>query len=197
MTQHRNKFIIAASAAMLSFAAPGLAEPQQSREESRSGGGGKASAAKINGARSGPTQAKRASAHSSVNPSRNKGRGNTVNVNKGSGNVSINKNNNVNVNVSNNNRIDRRYGAPPPGYRSGGYYYGGNYYYDDNDGLGFLGKVAVASTAALVVGAILKDKPDNCEQSIHSGQVYMYCNGTWYQPVQSGSNTNYVVVNKP
>jgi len=188
--------VTTASVAVLAFAAPGLAAPQKPKAASHSGGGVKASAAKPSAARSGPTQAKRSSAQSSVNPSRGKGGRNTVNVKKGGGNdVTINKN--TNVNVSNNNRNGRRYGAPPPGYRAGGYYYGGHYYYDDDDGLGFVGKVAVASTAALVVGAILSDKPDDCEESIHYGQPYLYCNGTWYQPTQSGSNTTYVVVNKP
>jgi hypothetical protein len=196
MNQYRNNFIVAAGAAVLAFAAPGLAAPQKPNSASHSGGGAKANAARPSAAKSGPTQAKRSSAQSSVNPSRGKGGGNTVNVKKSGGNdVNINKN--TNVNVSNNNRNDRRYGAPPPGYRSGGYYSGGHYYYDDDDGLGFVGKVAIASTAALVVGAILTDKPDGCQESIHYGQPYLYCNGTWYQPTQSGSNTTYVVVTKP
>jgi hypothetical protein len=202
MNPTRNQFVIAASAAILAFAAPGLAAPQKAKAAAHNsgGGGGKASAAKASSAKSGPTQAKRSSAQSSVNPTHgkggSKGGGNTVNVKKGGGNdVTVNRN--TNVNVSNNNRNDRRYGAPPPGYRAGGYYSGGHYYYDDDDGLGFVGKVAVASTAALIVGAILTDKPDDCEESIHYGQPYLYCNGTWYQPTQSGSNTTYVVVNKP
>lgn len=199
MNRYRNNIIVAASAAVLAFAAPGLAAPQKPKAASHSGGNAKASRATPAAAKSGPTQAKRSSARSSVNPSRDKRGGNDVNIKKGGGNdINVNKNNNVNVNVNNShNRNDRRYGAPPPGYRAGGYYYGGHYYYDDDDGLGFVGKVAVASTAALIVGAILTDKPDGCQESIHNGQPYLYCNGTWYQPMQSGSSTSYVVVNKP
>jgi len=134
----------------------------------------------------------RSSAQRSVNP---QGRGN-VNVGSGGNNVVVN----------NGRPMDqRRYGAPPPGYRSGGYYYGGGYYYDDrndNEFLEFVGKAAVVTAGAAIVGSIVTDKPTEsngsaCQEQMSGGQVYLYCNGKYYQPVQTGSGTGYQVVNPP
>jgi hypothetical protein len=138
----------------------------------------------------------RSSAQRSVNP---QGRGNVngSNVNVGSGGNTV---------VVNNGRPmdQRRYGAPPPGYRSGGYYYGGGYYYDDNDNefMEFVGKAAVVTAGAAIVGSIVTDKPtesngSDCQEQMSGGQVYLYCNGKYYQPVQTGSGTGYQVVNPP
>jgi hypothetical protein len=98
----------------------------------------------------------------------------------------------------------RRYGAPPPGYRSGGYYYGGGYYYDDDDNefLEFVGKTAVVTAGAAIVGSILTSKPTDssggdCKEQMSGGQIYLYCNGKYYQPVQTSSGTGYQVVNAP
>jgi hypothetical protein len=133
----------------------------------------------------------RSSARSSVNP---QGRGN---VNVGSGGNTV---------VVNNGRPmdQRRYGAPPPGYRPGGYYYGGGYYYDDNDNefLEFVGKTAAVTAGAAIVGSILTSKPTDssggdCKEQMSGGQVYLYCNGKYYQPVQTSSGTGYQVVNPP
>ena len=109
------------------------------------------------------------------------------------------------VMVNNGRPMDqRRYGPPPPGYRSGGYYYGGGYYYDDNDNefLEFVGKTAAVTAGAAIVGSILTSKPTDssggdCKEQMSGGQVYLYCNGKYYQPVQTGSGTGYQVVNPP
>lgn len=138
----------------------------------------------------------RSSAQRSVNP---QGRGNVngSNVNVGSGGNTV---------VVNNGRPmdQRRYGAPPPGYRPGGYYYGGGYYYDDNDNefLEFVGKTAAVTAGAAIVGSILTSKPTDsnggdCKEQMSGGQVYLYCNGKYYQPVQTGGGTAYQVVNAP
>lgn len=97
---------------------------------------------------------------------------------------------------------------PPP--RGGNYYGGGGYYYgdrddwddDDNDFAEFVGKTIAVTAGAAIVGSILTDKPTNndgseCQQTISNGQVYMNCNGTWFQPVQMGSDVNYQAVNPP
>lgn len=72
---------------------------------------------------------------------------------------------------------------------------------DDDDFFEVVGKAAavtagVAVTAA-VIGEIVEDEPDGCQQSVYYGQTYLYCNGVWYQPVMAGSNVQYVVVNNP
>jgi hypothetical protein len=152
--------------------------------------------------RSGPAQRAegprdvRSSARSSVNP---QGRGNVngSNVNVGSGGNTV---------VVNNGRPmdQRRYGPPPPGYRPGGYYYGGGYYYedDDNEFLEFVGKTAAVTAGAAIVGSVLTSKPTDssggdCKEQMSGGQVYLYCNGKYYQPVQTSSGTGYQVVNPP
>lgn len=159
-------------AAMMVIGAPAMAKPSKP-----SGGGGKPAAA----ARSGGGNESRSSAKTSVN---RPGNDNKNNRNVSNNNVNVNKN--VNVNVDNNNRH--------------GHYDNGRWY-DDDDGLGFAGKVAVTTAAvavtAAVVGSVTNTQPDNCQQVISYGTVYMYCNGTYYQPMYSGSNTSYMVVNPP
>ena len=101
---------------------------------------------------------------------------------------------------------NRPYGPPPPGYRPGGYYgNGGGYYYDDRDDnefLEFVGKAAVVTAGAAIVGSIVTTKPtesngSDCQEQMSGGQVYLYCNGKYYQPVQTGRGTGYQVVNPP
>ena len=133
------------------------------------------------GTANGGNNQSRSSAKTSVN---RPGNDNKNNRNVSNNNVNVNKN--VNVNVDNNNRH--------------GHYDNGRWY-DDDDGLGFAGKVAVTTAAvavtAAVVGSVTNTQPDNCQQVISYGTVYMYCNGTYYQPMYSGSNTSYMVVNAP
>jgi hypothetical protein len=95
------------------------------------------------------------------------------------------------------------------GYNGGGYYSNGRYYNgnngnwdnNDNDFLEFVGKTAAVtagvSVVAAVIGSTTNEKPDNCQQTVSNGQVYMNCNGTWYQPIQSGSQTQYQVIAPP
>lgn len=160
-------------AAMMVIGAPVMAKPTKP-----SGGGNKPAAAAHNGG----GNESRSSAKTSVNRP-----GNDNNRNDNNRNVNnVNVNKNVNVNVDNNNRH--------------GHYDNGRWY-DDDDGLGFAGKVAVTTAAvavtAAVVGSVTNTQPDNCQQVISNGTVYMYCNGTYYQPMYSGSNTSYMVVNAP
>lgn len=98
---------------------------------------------------------------------------------------------------------------PPPPPRGGSYHGGGGYYYgdrddwdDDNDFGEFVGKTIAVTAGVAIVGSILTDKPSNkdgsdCQQTISNGQVYMNCNGTWFQPVQMGNDVNYQTVNPP
>ena len=82
---------------------------------------------------------------------------------------------------------------------NGGGYNGGCY----NCGYGYSVGRAVATTAAVVgtaavIGSIVNSVPSSgCQQVISNGMVYQYCNGTYYQPMASGSTTQYVVVNPP
>ncbi len=105
-----------------------------------------------------------------------------------------NRNNNIvagNTVVVNRN-VDRGYGHP--GYHN-------DWDHDDHDFGEFLGKtVAVTAGVAVtsaVIGEIFEDEPDNCQQQVSNGQVYMFCNGVWYQPVMQGSNVNYLVSPAP
>nr|WP_310525115.1 DUF6515 family protein [Polymorphobacter sp.] len=157
----------------------------------------------------------RAGAKSSVNHGGGGGGGNRGGGggggNRGGGgghnNINVNHNNNVNVNGGggrngyNNGRGNTVVVAPG---RGGGYnnnYNNGHWDNDDNDFLEFVGKTAAitagVSVVAAVVGSSTNDKPDDCQQSVSNGQVYMNCNGTWYQPMQNGSQTQYTVVNPP
>jgi hypothetical protein len=91
-------------------------------------------------------------------------------------------------------------GRPPTG---GGYYNNGNYHDrpdwddDDDDFLEFVGKTAAVtagvSAVAAVIGSVSNDKPDDC-QPVNG---YLYCNGTYYQPIQQNGQTAYQVVPPP
>jgi len=149
------------------------------------------------------------------NVSANNNRSNTNYNQSNNNNNRPNNNNNRNPNYKkggNNNIGNTVVVAPnrPPPPRGGNYYGGGGSYYgnndnwdnDDNDFAEFVGKTIAVTAGAAIVGSILTDKPSNkdgseCEQTISNGQVYMNCNGTWFQPVQSGSNVNYQTVNPP
>jgi hypothetical protein len=140
-------------------------------------------------------------------------------VNRGGGNYAKSNyaNNRPNNNRPNNNgnkRGNNVYAgntvvvAPPRG-SNGGYYNNGRYYNnnngnwdnDDDDFLEFVGKTAAitagVSVVSAVIGSTVKDKPDDCQQTMSNGQVYMNCNGTWYQPVQAGGQTQYQVIAPP
>jgi hypothetical protein len=123
--------------------------------------------------------------------------------NRGGNNVTVNNTNNVNV--SGNNRVPNRGGN----YNNGGYYSNGRYYNgnngnwdnDDDDFLEFVGKTAAitagVSVVSAVIGSTVNQKPSGCQETVSNGQVYMNCNGTWYQPMQSGGQTQYQVIAPP
>jgi hypothetical protein len=115
----------------------------------------------------------------------------------GNNNVTINNNNNVNV--SGNNRGGG--GRYNNGYNNGYYNNNGHWDNDDNDFLEFVGKTAAitagVSVVAAVIGSTTNEKPSDCQETVSNGQVYMYCNGNWYQPIQSGSQTQYQVIAPP
>jgi hypothetical protein len=95
------------------------------------------------------------------------------------------------------------------GYNGGGYYSNGRYYNgnngnwdnNDNDFLEFVGKTAAitagVSVVAAVIGSTTNDKPSDCQQTMSNGQVYMNCNGTWYQPVMNNGQQQYQVIAPP
>lgn len=87
------------------------------------------------------------------------------------------------------------------GGRYGNNYDNGNWDNNDNDFLEFVGKTAAitagVSIVSAVIGSTVNDKPSDCQQSMSNGQVYMNCNGTWYQPVMNGGQQQYQVINPP
>lgn len=95
------------------------------------------------------------------------------------------------------------------GYNGGGYYSNGRYYNgnngnwdnNDNDFLEFVGKTAAitagVSVVAAVIGSTTNQKPSDCQQTMSNGQVYMNCNGTWYQPVMNNGQQQYQVIAPP
>jgi hypothetical protein len=106
--------------------------------------------------------------------------------------------------VAGNNVVVAR--PPAGGYYNNGRYYGpphgGDWYDDDDDDfLEFVGKTAAvtAGVAAVtaVIGSVVNKKPDDCQEQMSGGQVYLYCNGAWYQPVAAGGQTQYQVVAPP
>ena len=56
---------------------------------------------------------------------------------------------------------------------------------------------AVAATTAVVMGAYYSSLPTGCVTVVRVGVNYSQCGSTWYQPVYSGSNVQYVVVQAP
>ena len=123
-------------------------------------------------------------------------RGNQSNVNRNGGN----RNSGNRANVSNNRGgntvvVNNRNTVVAGNNRGGGYYNNGRYYdndWDDNDNdfLEFVGKTAAVTAAVgvttAIIGSVVNDKPDNCQQVVSGGQVYQYCNGTYYMPVSNG-----------
>ncbi len=95
-------------------------------------------------------------------------------------------NRNVNVNTS-----GGYYGG------GGGYYGGGGCCYDSHPVAGALAVTAAVAVTAAAIGSIVNQPPAGCATQIVNGLAYQNCNGTWYQPQMSGSNTTYVVVNAP
>ena len=87
------------------------------------------------------------------------------------------------------------------GYNNNNYNGNNNWDNDDDDFLEFVGKTAAitagVSVVAAVIGSQTNQKPSGCQESVSNGQLYMYCNGNWYQPIQNGSSTSYQVVNPP
>lgn len=155
--------------------------------------------------------ASRGSAKSSVNRSGggNHNKPNNANYAKNNNNgPNANKNNKRGNNVVAGNTVVVNKNNGRPG-GNGGYYNNGRYYdnnnghwdNDDNDFLEFVGKTAAitagVSVVAAVIGSTTNDKPDDCQQTVSNGQVYMNCNGTWYQPMQNGSQTQYTVIAPP
>jgi hypothetical protein len=56
---------------------------------------------------------------------------------------------------------------------------------------------AYAATTAVVMGAYYSSLPSGCVTVVRVGINYSQCGSTWYQPVYSGSNVQYVVVQAP
>ena len=88
------------------------------------------------------------------------------------------------------------------GYHNNGHYNNnGHWDNDDNDFLEFVGKTAAitagVSIVSAVIGSTVNDKPDDCQQAMSNGQVYMNCNGTWYQPVMNNGQQQYTVIAPP
>ena len=82
-----------------------------------------------------------------------------------------------------------------------GYNNNGHWDNNDNDFLEFVGKTAAitagVSVVAAVIGSTTNDKPSDCQQTMSNGQVYMNCNGTWYQPVTNNGQQQYQVIAPP
>lgn len=120
----------------------------------------------------------------------NRGRGDRNSINRGNNRVVAGNTVVVNHNT------DR-------GYRHGGYDHDRHGHWDDDDDGFFevMGKAAAVTAGvgltAAVIGEIFDDEPDGCQQSVSNNQTYLFCNGVWYQPVMSGSNMQYVVIEDP
>ena len=114
-------------------------------------------------------------------------------------------NTNVVVAGNGNNRGGgNRGGGNRNGYNNGynnNYNNNGHWDNNDNDFLEFVGKTAAitagVSVVAAVIGSTTNDKPSDCQQSMSNGQVYMNCNGTWYQPVMNNGQQQYTVIAPP
>ncbi len=174
----------AAFAALLIFAA---SEVDAQRGGGR-GGGGRSGASAGNMSRGGGGGANRqvrASSGSSLNTA---SRGNS-NVNRGAARTASNSNvnrsgnryNSGNINTGDIN-VDVNGGCC-----NGGYGYG---YHPVARG------AAIATTAA-VMGSYYASLPGNCVTVVRVGINYSQCGSTWYQPVYSGANVQYMVVAAP
>jgi hypothetical protein len=168
----------AALAALLIFVAAEAAEAQRGGGR---GGGGRSGASASSANRqvrssSGSTMNSASRQTSNVNRS-------ASNVNRSNVNASGNRVNtgDVNVNVNRNVDIDND-------CCNGGW---GDNYHPVARG------AAVAATTAVVMGAYYSSLPTGCVTVVRVGVNYSQCGSTWYQPVYSGSNVQYVVVQAP
>jgi hypothetical protein len=159
----------AALAALLIFAAAEAAEAQ--RGGGRGGGGGGGASSRQVRSSSGSTMKSASRQTSNVNRS-------ASNVNRSGNRVNTGD---VNVNVNRNVDIDND-------CCGGGW---GDNYHPVARG------AAVAATTAVVMGAYYNSLPGNCVTVVRVGVNYSQCGSTWYQPVYSGSNVQYVVVQAP
>lgn len=114
------------------------------------------------------------------------------NINRG---TTANRNTNVNRNNVNRNNVNRN------NINTGNINTGDINIDNDWDGgccragAGFVAGAAVAS--AVAVGAYYSTLPGNCASIYRASMPYYQCGSAWYQPVYSGSNVTYVVVNEP
>ncbi len=120
------------------------------------------------------------SVRQSSNVNRNGGASRSNNYNRNV-NRNANVNRNTNVNVNRNVDIDND-------CCGGGW---GDNYHPVARG------AAVAATTAVVMGSYYNSLPGNCVTVVRVGVNYSQCGSTWYQPVYSGSNVQYVVVQAP
>lgn len=72
---------------------------------------------------------------------------------------------------------------------------------NDNSFLEFVGRTAAVtagiSVVAAVIGSVVNDRPDGCQETVSNGQVFLNCNGTWYQPVTNNGQQQYQVIAPP
>ena len=119
-----------------------------------------------------------------------------------SGNVNRNGNQirggNNNVNVGNTVVVG---GGNRGNFNNGYHNNNGHWDNNDNDFMEFVGKAAVVTAGVAVVAAVIgsttTQQPANCQQSVSNGQVYLNCNGTWYQPMTSNGQQQYTVIAPP
>jgi hypothetical protein len=163
----------AALAALLIFAAAEAAEAQ--RGGGRGGGGGASRQVRSS---SGSTMKSASRQTSNVNRSASNVNRSGANVNRSGNRVNTGD---VNVNVNRNVDIDND-------CCDGGW---GDNYHPVARG------AAVAATTAVVMGAYYNSLPGNCVTVVRVGINYSQCGSTWYQPIYSGSNVQYVVVPAP
>lgn len=171
-------------------------------------------------ANAGPNHKNLGAAHGGAKSSVNRGGGGGNHKNANVGKNAGNNNRSANNNRPNNNKKKGGnnvvagntvvVGQPNRGgnynnnnnrYNNGYNNNNGHWENDDNDFLEFVGKTAAitagVSVVAAVIGSTTNQKPDDCEQTVSNGQVYMNCNGTWYQPVMNNGQQQYTVINPP
>ncbi len=196
MNRKFQSIVLLVGAATLALATPALSAPR-----GKGGGGGRPAAS---GARSGGggggnrgggvNREVRSASNSSVNRGGNNNRRGNTNV---SGNtVVVNKGNNRGGGGYNNGYNNGYHGG-------GGGYYNNGHWEDDNDFGEFLGKtMAITAGAAIVTsiatsGGKTTNNGQECTQQISNGMAYVNCGGTWYAPVQNGTQTGYQAVPAP
>jgi hypothetical protein len=182
MTMKRALGMSAAFSALLVFAA---SEVDAQRGGGRGGGG--ASRASAGGGGGGANRQVRASSGSNLSTASrgnaNVNRGNTTRTaSKGSyargSNNNVNRGNintgDVNINVDND-------------CCDGGWGYGARP----------VARAAAVATTAAVMGSYYSALPSGCVTVVRVGINYSRCGSTWYQPVYSGANVQYMVVTEP